>query len=137
MSRRRPAKREGSRVKGRRTRIGWLPGDMRVALDVIDPAGHRLVRLERMHDEVDPRGVTWDESTVGASTEILHRDDAHGEWQWLVFGCKTCRDLGGVDVWTELAVDAAVWRLDQMLQANPDTPKVDQIVTVPIASGTM
>lgn len=95
------------------------------------------MRLGRMHDEADPRRIAYERDTIGPTTAVHFRDDDRGEPEWIIFGCKTCRDLGRDDFWSELPVDAAVWRLDQLLKKHPDSPKTSTVTTVPIASDTL
>jgi hypothetical protein len=115
---------------GGRTVVVLPPSDRRVALDIVDPAGHRLLRTERQLDEHDPREFVWLGSTLGPSTVLEVADEEfEGEWTWLYFGCKTCRDQGREDFWTQTHTDVIRLRLDELWRSAGDTPKSGTLTT--------
>lgn len=100
-----------------------------VSLDVQDPAGHRLIRFERLLAEQDPRLVTWRGTSVGRSTLFeVDENEYDAEWSWLYFGCKTCRDQGR-PAWTRTHLDVVRLRLDELWRNSGDTPVTGKLVT--------
>lgn len=79
-------------------RLDRMPrqADLGAFIDVLDPAGHRLLRVGRGFDEEDPEKWFGEASTTGKSTLALYEPVAANDdlWQTLFFVCKTCRDQG-------------------------------------------
>jgi hypothetical protein len=85
------------------------PADLGAFVDVLDPAGHRLVRLGRMFDEPDPEGAFYSADTVGDTTRMVLEPQPTDPDRLgvLRFTCKTCRDQGAEP---ESSIDAVVLR---------------------------
>jgi len=113
---------------------GLYPADQFAGLDLIDPGGHRLVRLGRYLSESDPAALWWDRATLGANVLMRYEPepDDESEWRTLIFDCKACRDSGGVQTSTVPLGEcrdalAETWDKSRM----DDTPRRGKLGTHP------
>ena len=107
---------------------------MYAGIDLIDPGGHRLVRLGRFLRDVDDAVPWYDQETIGPTVWFGYEaDDPNDPDRWTVlwFACKTCRDQGlppesSIDYTT---VEAAVTALWERCLASEDTPRQERLHT--------
>lgn len=77
-----------------RNRTRLLPAERCTSVNIVDPQGHRLIRVGRDYSEPDPAKVWWEASSLGPTTEFsVVEAVGDGPEMWL-FACKTCRDQG-------------------------------------------
>lgn len=95
MSRRKTLKMESLLKPASRPRKkGLFPADMTAAVDLVDPAGHPLVRMSRLLREPDRTEVTWERDTLRPPVEFDVARDDEGEPVSLRFDCRACQDTG-------------------------------------------
>lgn len=118
--------------EARRGRIVPL-ADQCVTLDIIDPGGHRMLRIGRGFDETNARDAWYSADTLGANALFEHEENEAGEWSVLWFTCKACRDAG-LPMESRLEYSDALNALDElwMVYAPSRTPRRSRLNTMPV-----
>ncbi|MCB0911452.1 MAG: hypothetical protein KDB60_07540 [Propionibacteriaceae bacterium] len=121
-----PKAARSERLRGDAPRL--VPAEQRVTVDLVDPAGHRLVRFGCNLPEVGDSEAWWDASTLGRNVEFQQEPDEAGEWRVLWFGCKACRDAGRPYV-SSIDYGVVLVLLRQMRAAAEGRPRHARLTT--------
>ncbi|CAN5556434.1 hypothetical protein BH10ACT8_BH10ACT8_18060 [soil metagenome] len=74
----------------------FSPAERVVTVDILDPAGHRLIRFGQDLDLSTGQEIWVDEASVPDKVGVQHHYDDAGEWTYSEFRCPACRDAGAL-----------------------------------------